>query len=170
MDIADNLTQTLTQVAALRAELEQVKAGMDALLNSVRWSPEYMALDARRTAASAELKTAEDTARAQALAEFQATQVKKMPGVTVKTFTTTRLEYDLDVAAKWIEKHAKYLYVIDWQRFEAEALASRENLPLKFVKYIDVEENKAQIASNLSAFLQIPEPVEAPEPVEQIPF
>jgi len=139
------LAGTLAEVARLRKDIDEKTELMNAMLDAVRNSPAYRSLELDRAEFSEYLAAAEADAKELALQVYNASGVNGRYGVTVKTFTTTRLEYDYNAAYKWASESAKELIVLDQKLFEEHALAVAKTVPVPCVKIIEEAEDRAQL-------------------------
>lgn len=149
-----SLSEALGEVARLRATIDNLAERMSAMLQQVKESVEYRALESTRADAASLLSIREDRAKALALAAYAADQKKTRPGVTIKTFTDRRLIYDYNTAYKWAAESAKELIVLDTKLFEKHALAVAKTVPVPCVEIVETKEDRVQIASDLSEFLE----------------
>lgn len=149
-----SLSEALGEVARMRAVIDKLTGRMSAMIQQVKDTVEYRALESTRADAASLLTIHEDRAKALALEAYAADQKKTRPGVTIKTFTDRRLIYDYNTAFKWAETSAKELIVLDTRLFEKHALAVAKTVPVPCVEIVESKEDRAQIASDLSAFLE----------------
>lgn len=149
-----SLSEALGEVARMRAAIDKLTGLMTAMIDHVTESEDYRLLESTRADAAALLAIHETRAKELAIEAYRADGKKTRPGVSVKTFTDRRLIYDYNTAYKWAAESAKELIVLDTRLFEKHALAVRGTVPVPGVEIIEVKEDRVQIASDLSEFLE----------------
>ena len=141
----------LTQLALARLQLAHAKACKDDLLSVITESDNYKLALSDIGAAQAEIERLTPIIQARALSEWVATGAKKMDGVTVKSFTI--LTYDPVAALDWSRANLPEALTLDRTFFETHAKGVAATKPVPVVSIST--ETRAQIASNLSAFLPV---------------
>ena len=140
----------LLAVARLRQSIDDFTQEMEDILALAKESQDYKFAETSRAALSAKLVEAETQAKAYALEVYAETGKKSQPGVTIKTFTSKEIRYDLATARGWAQEHAPELIVLDTKRFEAHVLAVAKTVPVPCAEIVETKTDKAQIATDLS--------------------
>lgn len=151
--MSKQLRERLAEVARLRraladAELEAETAKeVLALTEEARLAT--LAEEAEREA-KVKLAEAEAAAKVEALAEYEATQVKRpMPGVEIKVFH--KVYYSPKDALAWCRANAPNLLVLDAKRFE-KGISDGTLLDVPGAVAEIALEPRAQLASDLSEY------------------
>lgn len=146
------MNEKLRELAEARKKALEAKSAKVLLEMKLRESQEWQVADDQLTYYTAVAGELADEIKAQALEHYLATGEKKMPGVTVKYFTT--IEYDEATVMEWAAQKLPDAIVttLDRKMFEDYARANHLKRPIPGVKI--GEEPRAQIATDLSQFLQ----------------
>lgn len=145
-----SLALALVQVANLRARVDAETKYMDELLTVVKESEAYKHAEVHRAAYSTSLQEAEANAKRLALEAFQSTGIKSRAGITIKRFTTVRVDYDYTQAFKWAQERAPELIVLDQKLFADYAKLVRKSMPVPCVQIVEEVEDRAQIDTDLT--------------------
>lgn len=141
---------TTTQIVhAKRQEVEQAKKYLASTRIELELSDQFQATaDAEKELAfaRADLETAEDALRGEAIERYNFTGEKKYPGIEIKL--TTRLTYPEQVARDYCREHLPNALKLDRVGFEKVAKV----LSLNFVTI--TQKPKAYIASDLSEVVE----------------
>ena len=136
--------QLLEMLKDARARAAESKLAADAILLTVKASPEYVkALDELQTA-SANVATLEENIRAEAIREFKATENKHPhPKVEIKMYSTFSIT-DPKMVLAWVKTNLADALVVDEKKVKAYAtkIGPVDGTAL-------TEEPKALIASEL---------------------
>lgn len=143
------ITDKLMHLAQKRAELEGqkeiVKRTQERLENSMLWKDLQLEIDIRKHLET-ETSELEALIKQEAVAAFDGNK-HPLTGIEIKSFSVVTIT-DQKSALKWIAENAPTCLKIDEGKFKKIA----DTLELPFVDKKD--ENRAQIASDLSSYLE----------------
>lgn len=143
------MNSEISKLASLRESIAELKAEKDALIRAVTEGIAYQSLDDQLKQLQETEGVVAETVRAQALGQFLADHNKKPGnGVEIKTFTV--LHYNPVEALAYCKSSLPAALSLNVKSFEA--VAKTGALPETVVKI--AEENRVQIASDLSAYLK----------------
>lgn len=157
-------------LAVYRRNAAEAQAQMKRLRLQLEASIEWQYWQGMANEAGGNVTALEESVRRQVVEAWEGNGDKHLhPAVTVKQFTC--LSYDPQAALEWCKSNLPKAVKLDERVFEKHAKAVAETGPVPFVTLF--VEPRAQIATDLSAYL--PEPDETPvtvdfEQVEEIPY
>ena len=140
-------TELITRLAKARKYLEEAKADKETLWLAFQDTDDWKEAEENLRYAKETVQLLEAQAKEEALLQYNQDGNKEPhPAVKIKTFTV--LDYDDQQAVAWCHMNFKPALKLDTKLFEA--LKKSNALP----DFVDIkEEPRAQIASNLSAYL-----------------
>lgn len=139
----------LAEARAARDEAKQI--AKDALDSFMATDELYKSATERARIMAGQAEELEADVKAWALANFDGANKKVHPCVTIKTFDISRAVYDPTTAFIWCLSNFTPALRLDAKTFEKAALSG--TIPTEIALVVPEQENRAQIATDLSDLL-----------------
>lgn len=147
------IEQKLAKLAEARAERDEAKlAAKNELEFFVNNDEDYVRAAKRAQRQSEIVEELEAEVKDWAIAHFDGTNKAVHPKVTIKSFDVTKVTYDPTRAHAWCLTNFTPALKLDTKTFEKAALSG--TIPAEVVTVTPEKENRAQIATDLSEYLE----------------